>query len=169
MLNSCLSFIPIYSYGYKYKLRKLNLIHKCRVKERLTDLKLDPFKVFVLKTSCSIDKIKGLDQHYATNLSSTGHDLERKENPPNCQNFYFKQVCCRPSGIAYRTTGFEGLTYGASHMKYPFLSSCKTSPRFRFRMLESPTAAISVLVHGFSTSRKSSPSSSCNDKLTATT
>lgn len=81
------------------------------------------------------------------------------------RGFYFKEVCCLPSGIAYKTIGFEGLIKGTSHLKYPFLSSCKTSPRCKFRMLESPMAAVSLFVHGLSTSRKSSPSSSCNQKL----
>jgi hypothetical protein len=70
-----------------------------------------------------------------------------------------------PSGIAYKTIGFEGLINEASHLKYPFLSSCNTSPRCKFRMLESPKAAVSLLVHGLTTSMKSSPSSSCNHKI----
>lgn len=79
--------------------------------------------------------------------------------------FYFEHDCCLPSGIASRTIGFDGLTYGTSHLKYPFLSNCNMSPRFIFRMFESPTATVSFFVHGFNTSRKSSPSSSCNSNL----
>lgn len=79
--------------------------------------------------------------------------------------FYFEHDCCLPSGIASRTIGFDGLTYGTSHLKYPFLSNCNMSPRFIFRMFESPTAMVSFFVHGFNTSRKSSPSSSCNSNL----
>lgn len=30
---------------------------------------------------------------------------------------YFDEVACLPSGIANRTTGFEGLTKGTSHLK----------------------------------------------------
>lgn len=81
------------------------------------------------------------------------------------QKDYFKLVCCLPSGIAYSTIGCEGRMKGKSHLKYPFLSSCNTSPRWRFRMLESPYAKVSFLVHGLSTSMKSS-SSSCNQRIT---
>lgn len=77
----------------------------------------------------------------------------------NCPQL--RDACCLPSGIANRTIGFDGRRNGTSHLKQPFLSSCTISPRFRFRMLESPRAAVSRRVHGLRLSRKSSPSSSC--------
>jgi hypothetical protein len=43
-----------------------------------------------------------------------------------------------PSGIANKTIGFEGLTKEASHLKYPFLSSCNISPRCKFRKFGIP-------------------------------
>ena len=44
----------------------------------------------------------------------------------------------RPSGIENSTIGEPADTKGSSTIKYPFLSSCKTSPFKRVRMFASP-------------------------------
>jgi hypothetical protein len=43
-----------------------------------------------------------------------------------------------PSGIANKTIGFEGLTKEASHLKYPFLSSCNISPLLQMSQVGIP-------------------------------
>ena len=94
------------------------------------------------------------EDHQITHITSIDHSQQKvtyakkQQNrrpptltPAQIQLIYFCKVACLPSRIANRTIGFEGLTKEAS------CSNCSISTRFKFCMFESPSAAISLLVH----------------------